>query len=87
MSSVDDRLERHARVAPPADLERRVRDAMSSALREQRELAEAAEVMFPTSGPVRVPWAERCVYGLGLIAYGAQALGTIARVVWRAVAG
>jgi hypothetical protein len=87
MSSLDDRLERHARVAPPADLEHRVREAMSSALREQRMTDEETEAALPTTAPVRLPWAERCVYGLGLIAYGTQALSSIARVVWRAMAG
>jgi len=88
MSSLDNRLERHAHVAPPANLDRHVHDAMLATLREQREaLADATEAPLPTSAPVRLPWAERCVYGVGLVTYGAHALGMLARLVWRAVTG
>ncbi len=39
-------------------------------------------------GPaVSLPLAERCVYAVGLMAYGVHALGAAARLLWRAVVG
>jgi len=91
-----DRLQRWVQVAPPPELDRCVRqrllasvEAEALARRETEDgRAESGEpAPAPTSAPVALPLAERCVYGFGLLCYGAQALGTMARFVWRAIVG
>jgi hypothetical protein len=38
-------------------------------------------------GAVSLPLVERCVYAVGLVTYGAHALGAAVRLLWRAVSG
>jgi hypothetical protein len=81
-------LQRWARVEPPPELDALVRGRLMAAVVQRRAAAEQAS---PESAPplraASVPLAERCVYAVGLLAYGTQAVSILARVVWRTFAG
>jgi hypothetical protein len=81
-------LSRLARVEPPPDLDVLVRGRLQTAVLEQRAAARGVSTMSaPASRAANVPLAERCVYAIGLLAYGTQAVSLVARVVWRTFAG
>jgi hypothetical protein len=83
-----DGLERLARVEPPPQLDALVRRRLQTAVLERRSAAqEASAPSAPASRAANVPIAERCVYAIGLLAYGTQAVSLLARVVWRTFAG
>jgi hypothetical protein len=95
-----DRLQRLVCVEPPPELDRLVREQLQQAVVHARassnadggsaaQRLSAAELgALESQRPsVPLPFAERYVYALGLLAYGAQALSTVARFVWRAVSG
>jgi hypothetical protein len=87
-----ERLETLVRVEPPAELDRLVRERLQVAVaferssREPDAGAEGGGTAAARPG-VPLPMVERLVYAAGLLAYGSQALGAVARLVWRAVAG
>ena len=74
------------RFEPPAALDQLVLSRCTGELAVQRARI-ASEAEAPLVSSVPVPVAERCVYGVGLALYGTQALGLVARAVWRALAG
>ena len=82
-------LSRLARVQPPPELDALVRGRLQTAVLERRAAAQGASTMSaPASrAAANVPLAERCVYAVGLLAYGTQAVSILARVVWRSLAG
>jgi hypothetical protein len=92
-----ERLERLARVEPPAELDRLVHERLGVAValeRSNREREAGAEAQARRrdgkEGPgpgLPLPLPERLVYLAGLLAYGSQALGAVARLVWRVVSG
>jgi hypothetical protein len=77
---------------PPPELDTLVRERMMTALARAR-----SDGAYPASAggqgsprreaPVAVPLLERCAYAVGLVLYGAQAAGVVARLVWRTFAG
>jgi hypothetical protein len=94
MMSLDDRLERLACVEPPAALDRLVRERLQMAVEQEpsRRDPEGISADERTARERRkprvvLPLAERCVYALGLLAYGGQAVSALARLVLRAVGG
>jgi hypothetical protein len=81
-------LSRLARVEPPPELDALVRGRLRAAVLERRALAQGAPAMSaPASRAADVPFVERCVYAVGLLAYGTQAVSILARVLWRSFAG
>jgi len=80
-----DRLAQFVRVQPPPELDRCVRQRLLASV--QPSTCVRADAAHPAGVPIALPVAERCVYVLGLVGYGAQALGAAARLVWRAVLG
>ena len=93
-----DRLSLLVQVEPPPELDRCVRQRLLAAVeaeravmpREGREGLVKALVPDAATAPgaaVALPLAERCVYVLGLLGYGAHTLAAMARLVWRAVVG
>jgi hypothetical protein len=100
MQPSSERLQRLACVEPPPELDRLVRERLQQAVLRERALRDAdggsatQGLSTPQLGAlesqrpsVPLPLAERCVYALGLLAYGTQALSAVARLVWRAVNG
>lgn len=79
-------LSRLARVEPPAELDALVRGRLKAVVLERRAAAEGAP-HAPPARAANVPLAERCIYAVGLVAYGTQAVSILARVVWRTFAG
>ena len=96
--SEPDRLSLLLQVEPPPELDRCVRQRLLAAVEAERAVTPgtgregivAALVRSDATAPgaaVALPLAERCVYVLGLLGYGAHALTAMARLVWRAVVG
>jgi hypothetical protein len=87
--AAQDRLAPFVRVQPPPELDRCVRQRLLAAAETARTRAPrtTCRTAHPGGAPVALPVAEWCVYVLGLVGYGAQALGATARLVWRAVLG
>ena len=87
-----DRLARLVQVEPPVELDRRVRQRLLASVEAERARAQngsdestfAVEIGSPA---IALPLAERCVYIVGLLGFGARALGAAAQLVWRAVLG
>jgi hypothetical protein len=89
-----ERLARLLQVEPPAELERCVRqrllasvEAEAARTRAQNGPTEGGSAVELGSPAIPLPLAERCVYVLGLLGFGARVLGTAAQMVWRAVLG
>lgn len=89
-----ERLARLARVEPPLELERCVRQRLLTTIEAEAARSRAqngSETGDPTpavgSPAIPLPLAERCVYAVGLLGFGARALGAAAQLVWRAVLG
>jgi hypothetical protein len=82
-------LSRMARVEPPPELDALVRGRLRTAVLERRAAAQGVATMgAPASrAAANVPLVERCVYAVGLLAYGTQAVSILERVVWRTFAG
>ena len=89
-----ERLARLIQVQPPPGLDRCVRQRLLASV--QAEAAHARAQNGPDEGrlpdevgspAIPLPLAERCVYALGLLGFGARALGAAAQLVWRAVVG
>ena len=89
-----ERLARLVQVEPPAELERCVRQRLLASVEAEAARARAqdgsdegrfsGEVGSPA---IALPLAERCVYIVGLLGFGARDLGAAAQLVWRAVLG
>lgn len=87
-----ERIAELMRVAPPADLDalvqHRARAALRSALRSAEARAATTSQVDSGSAPaIPLPWAERCVYAVGLAAYAGQAAWEAARSFWRVLVG
>lgn len=89
-----ERLAGLVQVQPPPELERCVRQRMLASV--EAEAARARSQNGPNEGlsplalghpAIPLPLAERCVYVVGLLGFGARALGAAAQLVWRAVLG
>lgn len=87
MDSELEGLQRLARVEPPPELDALVRGRLRSAVLERAAAESASQASAPSSRAADVPLAEWCVYAIGLLAYGTQAVSILARVVWRTFAG
>ena len=92
--SSPDRLTRLARIDPPLELDRCVRQRLLAAVeaeaarsRAQHGSDEGDSRVEVGSPAIPLPLAERCVYVIGLLGFGARALGAAAQLVWRAVLG
>jgi hypothetical protein len=90
MSAVSERLRQLQQVAVPADLDALVlgRAREEFCLRAARPDTHAAARRH-TEGATTVvlPVLERWVYAVGLLAYGSQAVGGAARLLWHAFRG
>ena len=93
MSSELERLARLVEVQPPPELDRCVRRRLLASVEAARAQngseqdaspAKPAEIGSPA---IPLPLAERCVYVVGLLGFGARAIGVAAQLVWRAVLG
>jgi len=93
MSAVSERLRQLQQVGVPADLDALVlgRAREEFCLRASRPgtHAEDAAARRHTEGATAVvlPVVERWVYAVGLLAYGSQAAGSAARLLWHAFRG
>jgi len=94
MSSDLERLAGLAQVQPPPELERCVRQRLLAAVEAEAARTRAQNGSDEGTSPIEVggpaiplPLAERCVYVVGLLGFGARALGAAAQLVWRAVLG
>ena len=88
-----ERLARLIQVEPPPELDRCVRQRLLASVEAEAARARAqngsGEDMSVELGQpaIPLPLAERCVYIVGLLGFGARALGTAAQLVWRAMIG
>jgi hypothetical protein len=78
MSVELDALAQIARVEPPPELDALVRGRYRAVVERRGELSRNATTGQPSVTPrvrvaVAIPLAERCMYVLGLLAFGAQA--------------
>ena len=90
--STPERLARLVQVEPPPELERCVRQRLLAAVEEtgahgQNDPNEHMPPLALGRPGMPLPLAERCVYIVGLLGFGARALGATAQLVWRAVLG
>jgi hypothetical protein len=91
------RMHELTQVDPPAQLDALVRERAHCVLRSQARVVQAESRHShpdPNAGgderarrPIALPAPEQWVYAAGLVAYGAQALSSAARVLWRSVLG
>lgn len=80
---------------PPPALDALVRERMQAALaracRGGAYPANASEAPAACSTrpgtPIAVPLPERCLYAVSLVVCGVQAVGVVARLVWRTFTG
>jgi hypothetical protein len=92
--SPPERLARLVEVEPPPELDRCVRQRLLASVEVEAARARAPDgpdegrfAVDVGSPAIPLPLAERCVYVVGLLGFGARALGAAAQLVWRAVAG
>jgi hypothetical protein len=95
-----ERLEGLLQVEPPADLDAMVALRLGNAVatlragvqaeQQQKRCEPARECGVPDPLPMpalALPLAERCVYAVGLLTLGTQAVLVLARFFWRALSG
>jgi hypothetical protein len=93
MSEVAERLRELQQVSVPADLDAlvlgRARQEFLHASRPETHVGQHAAALRATEGVATVvlPRLERWVYAVGLLAYGSQAAGSAARLLWHAFRG